>query len=46
MDFSILFVKSDWLETPPWIEEIFGDGSLNAQSEQFVQKHISRWMNI
>ena len=35
-------VFSNWVETPPWMDELFGDGDFNVKSNQLLQKHLSR----
>ena len=35
-------VDGHWVETPPWMDELFGDGDLNQKSVQLIQKHLSR----
>ena len=39
--FNVL-VKCNWVETPPWMDELFGDGDFNEHSSQLTQKHLSR----
>ena len=36
------FVCCNWIETPAWLDELFGDGDFNSKSSQMVQKHLSR----
>jgi hypothetical protein len=38
-DFSPVFCVE---ETPPWMNEIFGDGTFNEDSSNYVAKHLSR----
>ena len=43
--FILVFTKSEtWgaEETPPWFNELFGDGSFDVDAIQFVAKHLSR----
>ena len=35
-------VDGHWVETPPWMDELFGDGDLNQKSVLLIQKHLSR----
>ena len=37
---SLIF--ANWIETPPWMDELFGDGDFNVKSNQLLQKHLSR----
>jgi len=38
-------ISCNWIETPPWLDELFGDGDFNTQSTKLVAKHLSRQEN-
>ena len=29
-------------ETPPWMNELFGDGTFDEEATQYIEKHLSR----
>ena len=31
-----------WLETPPWYNELFGDGDFYEKASHVTEKHLSR----
>ena len=33
-------------ETPPWMNELFGDGSFDEDAVQYIEKHLSRQKNL